>query len=126
LDGARDGAARAEARDALDLLDLGELTDKLPEEISGGQAQRVAAARALAGHPMLILADEPTGHLDRASGAIVIDVLLAAAQHSGAALVVATHDRTVADRLPTRWQMHSGELSGPPTDTRAKESTWSR
>ena len=70
---------------------------------------------------MLIFADEPTGHLDRASGAIVVDVLLEAAQHSGAALVIATHDRTVAERLPTRWEMHSGEL----TDAPARESAWS-
>ena len=126
LEGARDGAARGEARDALNRLGLGELADKLPEEISGGQAQRVAAARALAGHPLLILADEPTGHLDRASGAIVVDVLLAAARHSGAALVVATHDRTVAERFPMRWHMHSGELTGSPTTPPAKESSWSR
>ena len=70
--------------------------DKLPEEISGGQAQRVAVARALAGPAALILADEPTGQLDRASGAAVVDVLLAAAAHAGAALVVSTHDPTVA------------------------------
>jgi putative ABC transport system ATP-binding protein/lipoprotein-releasing system ATP-binding protein len=114
LDDTSDARARAEARDALDMLSLGELADKLPEEISGGQAQRVAVARALAGRPILILADEPTGQLDRASGATVIDVLLEAAQHSGAALVVATHDPTVAVRFPTRWQMHSGELTDAP------------
>ena len=111
LDGTRDAQARAEGRTALDVLSLGELADKLPEEISGGQAQRVAVARALAGHPLLILADEPTGQLDRANGTTVIDVLLEAARHSGAALVVATHDPTVAVRFPTRWQMHSGELA---------------
>jgi ABC-type lipoprotein export system ATPase subunit len=126
LDGTRDADARAAARAALDLLDLGELADKLPEEISGGQAQRVAAARALAGRPLLILADEPTGQLDRANGAIVIDVLLEAAHHTGAALVVATHDPTVADRFPTRWQMHSGELAALPTTPPRKESSWSR
>jgi putative ABC transport system ATP-binding protein/lipoprotein-releasing system ATP-binding protein len=126
LGGTRDAQARAEARDALDRLGLGELADTLPEEISGGQAQRVAVARALAGEPMLILADEPTGQLDRASGATVIDVLLEAAQHTGAALVVATHDPTVAVRLSARWQMHSGELACAPTGTLAKESSWSR
>jgi putative ABC transport system ATP-binding protein/lipoprotein-releasing system ATP-binding protein len=122
LDGTSDARARAEGCDALDRLGLGELTDKLPEEISGGQAQRVAVARALAGRPVLILADEPTGQLDRANGAVVVDVLLEAAQHSGAALVVATHDPTVADRLPARWRMHSGELTGAP----ATKSAWSR
>jgi putative ABC transport system ATP-binding protein/lipoprotein-releasing system ATP-binding protein len=122
LDGTRDAQARAGARTALDALNLGELADKLPEEISGGQAQRIAVARALAGRPVLILADEPTGQLDRANGAIVVDVLLAAAEHTGAALVVATHDLSVADRVPTRWHMHSGELSSAPL----KESSWSR
>ena len=133
LDGHRDAAARAGAADALALLGLAELADKLPEEISGGQAQRVAIARALAGRPVLILADEPTGQLDRASGRIVVDVLLAAAEHSGAALVLSTHDPTVADRFPTRWQMHSGQLAademrapGHPRASREDQSTWSR
>jgi len=126
LDGMRDSEARAGAMDALARLDLRELAEKLPEEISGGQAQRVAVARALAGKPVLILADEPTGQLDRANGAIVIDVLLAAAEHAGAALVVSTHDPTVSERLPTRWQMHSGHLTGssqaPPIPTPVEES----
>ena len=110
LDGASDADARVLARAALELLDLAELADKLPEEISGGQAQRVAVARAVAGEPRLILADEPTGQLDRAHGAALVDVLLAAADHTGAALVVATHDPTVAARLVTRWEAHSGQL----------------
>jgi ABC-type lipoprotein export system ATPase subunit len=103
------------------LIDLAELADKLPEEISGGQAQRVAVARALAGAPRLILADEPTGQLDRASGSAVIDVLLAAADHSDAALVVSTHDMTVAGRFPDRWEMSGGRLHTP-----LKETAWSR
>ena len=102
--------ARRLALIALDLLDLHDLAQKLPEEVSGGQAQRVAIARALAGEPRLILADEPTGQLDRANGSAVIEVLLAVADHSGAALVVTTHDPTVADRLPERWEMHDGRL----------------
>ncbi len=103
--------ARRAAIEALALLGLRDLAEKLPEEISGGQAQRVAVARALAGEPRLILADEPTGQLDRASGGAVIEVLLAAADHSGAALVVTTHDPTVADRLPERWEMRDGRLT---------------
>jgi putative ABC transport system ATP-binding protein/lipoprotein-releasing system ATP-binding protein len=110
LDAATDAEARALARAALYLLDLAELADKLPEEISGGQAQRVAVARAVAGQPRLILADEPTGQLDRAHGAALVGVLLEAADHTDAALVVATHDPTVAARLATRWEMHSGRF----------------
>jgi putative ABC transport system ATP-binding protein/lipoprotein-releasing system ATP-binding protein len=126
LDGMSDADARLRAADSLETLDLRELADKLPEEISGGQAQRVAVARALAGQPVLILADEPTGQLDRANGTIVIDVLLAAAGHAGAALVVATHDLSVADRFATRWHMHSGELASASAQPVAKESSWSR
>jgi putative ABC transport system ATP-binding protein/lipoprotein-releasing system ATP-binding protein len=121
IGGVTDAEARHVAHDALRTLDLDELADKLPEEISGGQAQRVAVARALAGEPSLILADEPTGQLDRTNGAAVVDVLLAASTHAGSALVVSTHDPTVAARLPIRWEMHSGEIQ---TDTR--EATWSR
>jgi ABC-type lipoprotein export system ATPase subunit len=119
LGGKADADARVRARDALAVLDLAELGDKLPEEISGGQAQRVAVARALAGEPRLILADEPTGQLDHASAVAVVDVLLAAAEHSGAALVVASHDPAVADRLADRWEMHSGRLM-------RKAPSWSR
>jgi ABC-type lipoprotein export system ATPase subunit len=122
LDGLSDADARPRAAHALERLQLLELVDKLPEEISGGEAQRVAVARALAGRPLLILADEPTGQLDRASAALVVDVLLAAAAHAGAALVVATHDAAVADRLPERWQMHDGRL----TATAATQTAWSR
>jgi ABC-type lipoprotein export system ATPase subunit len=113
--------AREVARAALHTLDLDELADKLPEEISGGQAQRVAVARALAGEPSLILADEPTGQLDRTNGSAVIDVLLAAGHHAGSALVISTHDLTVATRLPERWEMHSGQI-----ETETRETTWSR
>jgi ABC-type lipoprotein export system ATPase subunit len=121
IGGMTDGRARVLARSALRVLDLEELAEKLPEEISGGQAQRVAVARALAGEPSLILADEPTGQLDRANGAAVVDVLLAASQHAGSALLISTHDLTVADRLPERWEMHSGEIQ-----TNTREATWSR
>ena len=121
LGGMDQGRARTLAAACLDRLDLAELADKLPEEISGGQAQRVAAARALAGTPRLLLADEPTGQLDRASGGQVVSALIEAARHAGAALVVATHDATVAERLDERWEMHSGRLV-----TSAREPAWSR
>jgi len=119
LDGATETRARERALAALELLDLRGLADKLPEEISGGQAQRVAVARAVAGEPRVILADEPTGQLDRVNGAAVVDVLEAAADHTDAALVVSTHDTTVAARLPERWDMHSGRLAVPDPTERA-------
>jgi ABC-type lipoprotein export system ATPase subunit len=102
--------ARRHAIDALERLGLEHLGSKLPEELSGGQAQRVAVARVLAGRPVLILADEPTGQLDRDNATIVIDALEQTASSIGAALVVNTHDRLVAERFPTRWTMRDGEL----------------
>lgn len=102
--------ARKTAGEALRRLDLELLSAKLPEELSGGQAQRVAVARVLAGRPQLILADEPTGQLDHASGAAIIDALIAAATETGAALIVNTHDTTVAHRLDHHWSMMNGRL----------------
>ncbi|MFL5835603.1 MAG: ABC transporter ATP-binding protein [Solirubrobacteraceae bacterium] len=102
--------AAVAARQALDRLGLAGLADKLPDEISGGQAQRVAVARALVGDPVLVVADEPTGQLDHPNASAVVDVLLETASHTGAALVVATHDPAVSDRLPERWEMRDGQL----------------
>ncbi|MCW7946703.1 ABC transporter ATP-binding protein [Streptomyces hygroscopicus] len=105
--------ARQAALAALDLVDAADLADRLPEEISGGQAQRVAAARVLAQSPRLILADEPTGRLDHATGAHVLNALLTAADRTGAALVVTTHDPAVAAGLSIRRAMHDGRLLAP-------------
>ncbi|MEP7187606.1 MAG: ABC transporter ATP-binding protein [Roseiflexaceae bacterium] len=112
LGGIEQPAARAAAHDALERIDLASLADQLPEELSGGQAQRVAVARALAYRPRLILADEPTGQLDRPTAQHLFDVLLAALAGTDTALVVATHDRSVAERLDQTWQMHQGVLEG--------------
>jgi putative ABC transport system ATP-binding protein/lipoprotein-releasing system ATP-binding protein len=122
LAGRTDTEAHAAARDALALVDLADVHDKLPEEISGGQAQRAAVARALAGEPRLLLADEPTGQLDRLNGAAVVDALLDAADHTGAALVVATHDPIVAERFSDVWEIRDGAL----TTSHRKETAWSR
>ncbi|MEO9137871.1 MAG: ATP-binding cassette domain-containing protein [Jatrophihabitans sp.] len=105
---ATDAAQRAGA--ALDLLDLGELCNDLPQELSGGQAQRVVIARVLAARPRLILADEPTSQLDRDSAAHVADVLVQVSDEIGAALVVATHDPAISARLSTVWPVHDGRL----------------
>jgi putative ABC transport system ATP-binding protein len=95
---------------ALERLGIADLARKLPEELSGGQAQRVAVARVLAARPKFILADEPTGQLDHHAASMVLDVLLKASAELGAPLVVSTHDPMVADRLPERWTMRDGRL----------------
>ncbi|MDQ6855365.1 MAG: ABC transporter ATP-binding protein [Actinomycetota bacterium] len=115
LAGTAPGPAAEAARSALAQLDLDGLADRLPEELSGGQSQRVAVARVLAARPPLILADEPTGQLDHVAGALVVDVLLAAADETGATLIVSTHDAAVADRLASQWQIADGELVGADT-----------
>lgn len=102
--------ARRDAAAMLDALDLTALADKLPEEISGGQAQRVAVARSLVTNPDLILADEPTGQLDHITAAHLLDLIDSHLQGTGAALVVATHDPFVAARMKIRWQMDHGAL----------------
>jgi ABC-type lipoprotein export system ATPase subunit len=102
--------AASRAGDAAAALRIADVITKLPQELSGGQAQRVAVARALAAEPALILADEPTGQLDHDSAAEVVEVLLQACTRTGAALVVATHDPLVAGRLPHQWTMRDGFL----------------
>jgi ABC-type lipoprotein export system ATPase subunit len=118
--GLAEKAAIRNARAALDLVGIGELADKLPDELSGGQSQRVAVARVLAARPSVILADEPTGQLDQRSGDRVITVLLEAATTTGAAVIVATHDAAIAARLADQWTMHDGRLdTHPDTDQNA-------
>jgi putative ABC transport system ATP-binding protein len=106
-------SAAVRAAEMLRRVGIEELGAKLPEELSGGQAQRVALARALVTRPRLILADEPTGQLDRATGSHVISVLREAALEFDAGLVVATHDQAVAERFSLRWRMSNGRLLAP-------------
>lgn len=110
LGGMSQAGASATALAALERLGLAGMANKLPEELSGGQAQRVAVARVLAGNPNLILADEPTGQLDHHYGAIVVEALIDAAIELGAALVISTHDYRVASRFTHRWTMADGRL----------------
>jgi ABC-type lipoprotein export system ATPase subunit len=111
LHGCGEDEAVRRAHAALERVQVGELSTKLPEELSGGQAQRVAVARVLAARPRLILADEPTGQLDHATAERVVSVLLDTAAELGAALVISTHDDRVARRLPCRWHMDDGRLT---------------
>jgi ABC-type lipoprotein export system ATPase subunit len=110
LQGMTEQAADARADTALQQLDIAALSDAMPDELSGGQAQRVAIARVLAMRPQVIFADEPTGQLDGSTARGVITVLLAAADLLGAGLVIATHDVDVASRLSSRWTMSDGRL----------------
>jgi ABC-type lipoprotein export system ATPase subunit len=109
----RDQQAMESAYEAMRRLGITDLAGKLPQELSGGQAQRVAVARVIAAAPSLILADEPTGQLDHHAGGLVIDVLLQAADELGAGLVVSTHDPLIAHRLPQQWAMNDGRLFDP-------------
>src|SRR5262245_61652328 len=102
--------ARAQAERVIALFELEDVSRKLPEEISAGQAQRAAVARALSGAPRLVLADEPTGQQDRDGAHRVMRSILAETERSGAALVVATHDPAVAAMVPQRWQVDGGRL----------------
>jgi predicted ABC-type transport system involved in lysophospholipase L1 biosynthesis ATPase subunit len=110
LAGSGEREATEHATAMLDRFGLLELADRLPEELSGGQSQRGGVARALVGRPRLIVADEPTGQSDQASGARVIDVLLEVAAAAGSALLVATHDRRVAGRMDRQWTIRDHSL----------------
>ncbi len=92
-------------------LGLGAVLGRYPEQLSGGQQQRVAIGRALAGRPGLILADEPTGNLDEATGDAVLALLLELVAASGAALLMVTHSQRLAARLDDRAELRAGRLA---------------
>ncbi len=118
--GIDDATATDDARLALEAFQVDHLASKLPEEISGGQAQRVSIARAIAVRPSLILADEPTGQLDSRTSADVLETLLRIAGELNAAIVISTHDPSVAARLDILWLMQDGVLD---TSTRTTAGT---
>jgi putative ABC transport system ATP-binding protein len=92
-------------------LGLEELLERYPEQLSGGQQQRVAIGRTLAAKPQLVLADEPTGNLDEATGDAVLDLMLSMVKHAGSALIMATHSSRLASRLDSQLKLHAGLIS---------------
>jgi len=102
--------ARARAAAVLAEAGLAILAERLPEELSGGQAQQAAIARAIASGAKLILADEPTGQLDHPTAQRLMDRLLGALEGSDAALVLTTHDRSVASRMSCIWRIEHGRM----------------
>jgi putative ABC transport system ATP-binding protein len=109
LAGVADAAARAEAE--LEAVGLGHRLDHYPTQLSGGEQQRVAIARALAPRPRLVFADEPTGNLDAATGAAIVDLLFARRAATDASLVIITHDATLAERCDRTLRMADGRLA---------------
>ncbi|HET7038211.1 MAG TPA: ABC transporter ATP-binding protein [Thermomicrobiaceae bacterium] len=103
------GRPRERGLALLDQVGLRQLADHLPNELSGGEQQRVAIARAMANDPPILLADEPTGNLDSATGERVLD-LLEGTWALGRTLILVTHDRTVADRASRVITMRDGQI----------------
>ncbi|MDA8380370.1 MAG: ABC transporter ATP-binding protein [Actinomycetota bacterium] len=107
-----DPAAGLTAQRMLASVGLAGKAARLPGELSGGEMQRVAVARALVAGARLILADEPTGNLDSATGTVVLDALFAAVRDTGAALVVVTHDMATASRADRTLALYDGRFEG--------------
>jgi putative ABC transport system ATP-binding protein len=107
------GVPRAERREralaALELVGLAERPDARPTQLSGGQRQRVAIARALVGEPAIVLADEPTGNLDQATGQSIL-ALIDQLQQAGSTIVVITHDHAIAERMPRKVELIDGQI----------------
>jgi len=109
--GASRADADARAADLLTTLGLGHRLTHRPSQLSGGEQQRVAVARALANRPALILADEPTGNLDEATAEIVFGEFLRLVRQEGSAALVATHNERLAARMDRVLRLHEGHLS---------------
>jgi putative ABC transport system ATP-binding protein len=131
LEGVRTREAREQAREALAAVGLTDHLDRFPDDFSGGQQQRIAVARALAGRRRLVLADEPTGALDTVTGDQVIELLAGLPARDGAAVLLVTHEpryaswadrvvflrdgRIVDQSVPADPSYAAGEALGAPT-----------
>jgi len=110
LELAGDHAAETRARMMLARVGLAERTGHYPRHLSGGEQQRVALARAFVTMPRLLLADEPTGNLDAATGAAIIDLLFSLNAEQGTTLILVTHDEVLAQRCHRTLRLTSGRL----------------
>lgn len=110
LELAGDAAPQATARDLLQRVGLENREHHYPNQLSGGEQQRCAIARAFAARPKLLFADEPTGNLDQNTGSRVIELLFNLNQESGTTLIMATHDEQLASRCVTRLNLQAGKL----------------
>ncbi len=108
--GVGEDEAMERAANLLNMLDLGHRLEHRPPELSGGEQQRVAVARALVGSPRLLLADEPTGNLDEKNGAALADLLFKRREEDGFALILVTHDEKLAERCSRRIRLEDGVL----------------
>jgi putative ABC transport system ATP-binding protein len=118
LNGTLPEERRQRADTLLELVGLPEKAEHLPEELSGGQQQRVGIARSLANTPLILLADEPTGNLDSATSAEIIEVLIELVRRQGLTLVMVTHDPEVASRADRILTMLDGHLSAQINEVR--------
>ncbi|MFE5140228.1 ABC transporter ATP-binding protein [Streptomyces fagopyri] len=110
LAGRRKAPALAAAGEVLGRLGLADLRERRPSQVSGGQSQRVAVARALVHRPAVVFADEPTGSLDSANAATVLKEFLGLARSQGTAVLLVTHDPAVAAQADSRYTMWDGVL----------------
>lgn len=110
IKGEDQAASRALARDLLDALGLGERLGHRPAQLSGGEQQRVAVARALATRPKLVLADEPTGNLDEATSEVVLRAFLELVRGLGSSALIATHNERIAARMDRVVRLRDGVL----------------
>jgi ABC-type lipoprotein export system ATPase subunit len=125
LDGAKRGSR---GRELLDRVGLGDRADHLPGELSGGEMQRAAVARALVARPRLLLADEPTGNLDSSTGEEVLRLLREEVRQEGTALLMVTHDDEAATQADRVHRLADGHITShhapPPTPPSASAPAW--